>query len=88
LRDGQAAVVAARRASELTKWKDKGIIDTQAAAYAETGDFTRAVSYQEQAIKGNSGPHRKEREARLILYRQHKPYRDLLRESPAKSEKE
>jgi hypothetical protein len=38
-------------------WKDENIIDTLAAAYAETGDFDSAVRYTAQAlaVKGISG---------------------------------
>ena len=39
-RNGQKAVESATRACELTDWDEAGIIDTLAAAYAETGDYT------------------------------------------------
>jgi tetratricopeptide (TPR) repeat protein len=77
LRDGNTAVSEARRACELTKWKNKYFIDTLAAAYAEVGDFDQAISYEEKAIRGLSGELRKEDEAHLALYREHKPYREM-----------
>lgn len=79
-RDGEAAVDAARQACELTKWKNKSYIDTLAAAYAEAGYFGKAVNFEERAIKGLSAETGKDREARLALYREHKPYH----ETPAK----
>jgi hypothetical protein len=49
-----------------------------AAAYAELGDFDKAVKYQTQALrmKGVYALRRKRMEERLELYRQHKPYRE------------
>ncbi len=36
IRDGRKAVASATRACELTDWKDDMILDTLAAAYADT----------------------------------------------------
>jgi tetratricopeptide (TPR) repeat protein len=77
-RDGREAVQAARRACDLTKWKDLGMIDTLAAAYAETGDFDRAITYEKRAMQAFSGDVLKETEKRLASYREHKPYREDL----------
>ena len=48
-RDGRAAVRNATRACELSQWKDAGVIDTLAAAYAEIGDFAQAMRYATDA---------------------------------------
>lgn len=42
-RNGQQAVKDAKAACSIMVWKDENMIDTLAAAYAETGDFNSAV---------------------------------------------
>lgn len=78
-RNGAKAVEHARRAAVLSNWKDPGVLDSLAAAYAEAGDFDSAVKWQNQALSfadyekavGDEG------RARLQLYIEHKPYRDM-----------
>ncbi|HEV3210600.1 MAG TPA: hypothetical protein VGY91_10075 [Chthoniobacterales bacterium] len=50
VRDGRRAVALARRACELSQWKNAFSIDTLAAASASAGNFSDAVKYQELAI--------------------------------------
>lgn len=78
LRDGREAVSAATKACELTQWKEFNWIDTLAAAYAESGDFQRAIQFQEQALRTGNPPDsdRKEMQDRLALYKQSQPYRE------------
>jgi tetratricopeptide (TPR) repeat protein len=50
-RDGKAAIALATRACELTEYKRPLMVDTLAAAYAETGDFQSAVKWSEKALQ-------------------------------------
>ena len=69
-RDGAQAVAAATRACELTGWKEPGLLDTLAAAYAESGDFDSAVKWQAKAIELETDAKEKaEFGARLKLYK-------------------
>jgi tetratricopeptide (TPR) repeat protein len=77
LRNGKEALEKSLRACELSSWKSYDAVDTLAAAYAEVGDFDKAIKYETQALnmKGVYATRRKEMQERLELYRQHKPYR-------------
>lgn len=90
LRNGAEAVEAARRACELTEWKDGRYIDTLAAAYAETGDFKQAVDFQEQALSKDKleEGEAKEMRGRLVLYKEGKPYREKRKEQEQAAKKE
>lgn len=77
-RNGKKAVELATKACELTHWKRQGYIDTLAAAYAETGDFEKAVKYQELALEDAGYQQRHGAWARKLLdgYKNKKPYRE------------
>ncbi len=84
VRDGKQAVAHATQACELTGWKDPRILDTLAAAHAATGDFDRAVEFQNKAL---SFPEYEKADgkgarARLQLYAQKKPYRESALAAP------
>ena len=78
LRDGTKALPAARKACDLTQWKNPAILDTLAAVYAELGQFDEAVKWQRKVLEDpeftakRGAPAR----ARLQLYESGKPYRD------------
>jgi len=75
MRDGQKAVEYAKRACELSSWKDAFCLGTLAASYAEVGNFDEAVKWERKCIiiglpDKNMGQARKE----LRLFEQKKPY--------------
>jgi tetratricopeptide (TPR) repeat protein len=76
-RNGQQAVKDAKAACSIMIWKDEQMIDTLAAAYAETGDFNSAVQYASQAlaVKGISADNTRLFQQHLALFQQHKPIR-------------
>ena len=78
-RDGKRAVVAATAACELSKWKNADHLDTLAAAYAETGDFAKAIAYETKAIDAtdeNDDDAWEQRQERLKLFQEKKPYHE------------
>jgi tetratricopeptide (TPR) repeat protein len=80
VRDGAKAVACARRAAELTEWKDPSILETLAAAYAEAGNFSEAVQYARLALQFATGQRRldlaKTIRSRLKLYEAGTPYHE------------
>ncbi len=76
-RHGKKAVEAATTACEMRDWKDPNSIDTLAAAYAEAGEFGKAIDMQEKANDLYSDDEdRQKGNDRLALYREGKPYRE------------
>jgi carboxyl-terminal processing protease len=78
LRDGPRAVADATEACAITGSKSPELVDTLAAADAETGEFDQAVLLENRALQA-AGPGSEDipgMRARLALYRQKKPYRD------------
>jgi tetratricopeptide (TPR) repeat protein len=76
-RNGQQAVKDAKAACSIMTWKDEQMIDTLAAAYAETGDFNSAIQYVSQAlaVKGISSDSTKLYRQHLALFQQRKAIR-------------
>jgi hypothetical protein len=76
-RDGLKAVDAATKAALMTKWKDFEILDTLAAAFAETGDFDKAIEWQTKAIELCTDEKTQQTlKTRLELYEKKTPYRE------------
>ena len=78
VRNGHDALAAASKACELTEWRNWRCIDTLAAAYAEAGDFKRAVEFEEQALRtGNpSELEQKVMRERVALFKDSQPFRE------------
>ena len=83
-RNGAAAIEAATKACELTQWSNWRFVDTLAAAYAESGNFSEATNYQKLALqKPDDAPVVIQKaKQRLNLYEQHKPYREEMAGQP------
>lgn len=79
LRNGARAVALAERASQGAGKRDFVLLEALAAAYAETGQFDRAVATQQDAIQltvpGVSPKDKELMSARLNLYQLKRPFR-------------
>lgn len=84
LRDGKRAIELAKKACELTDYKQAHILSTLAAAHAETGDFEQAIKYSTQAVelgKKEEDPEVQEAlQKELDSYKAKKPWRERLSE--------
>ena len=69
----------ATKACELTAWKKPGYLDTLSAAYAEAGDFAKAVEWQQKGMDLAPADQKADYESRLKLYRDNKPFRQTAK---------
>jgi Flp pilus assembly protein TadD len=79
LRNGHRAVELAEWACKATAYTSPPLLDTLAAAYAEVGQFDKAVHTTQQAIeivRKNPKASTATLESRLELYKAGKPYRE------------
>jgi serine/threonine-protein kinase len=76
IRDGAKAVDLAKRACEVSEWKNSAYVDTLAAAYAEMSDWETAISTQDRALKmATSEAEKADYGKRLSLYQKKEPFR-------------
>ncbi len=79
LRNPVEAVGFAKRACELTSYKEAKILDTLGVAYAATGEFAEAVSITEKAVElakaSGDDELANDLQRRLGLYKTDQPYR-------------
>jgi tetratricopeptide (TPR) repeat protein len=77
-RDGKLAVVNAKAGWEASLERSANVTDTMAAAYAEAGDFSSAVMWEQKflATPGLTKEEMAEAKKRLALYESGKPYRE------------
>lgn len=75
LRDGRAALMAARSACEIVSYQTPEYLDTLAAAYAEAGDYLSAVKAVESALQ-HGGEHAGEYARHAAEFRAGRPWRD------------
>jgi TPR repeat protein len=83
LRDGALALQVLEPALAVAERTSPEHVDTLAAAYAETGQFDKAVKAQQNAIDGARAAHPdadvSQFEERLALYERHETYREIPR---------
>ncbi len=75
LRDAPRAIKLAKQAAQSTNYADASMLDTLAAAYAESGEFEKAVVTQRKAIELTPAASRSDLQKRLNLYLEGKTYR-------------
>jgi tetratricopeptide (TPR) repeat protein len=75
-RDGASAVAHAQRALELARESPAEYQAVLAAAYAEAGDFSRAVEWQSRCLEASSPESLAPMRERLKLYESQQPFRD------------
>jgi tetratricopeptide (TPR) repeat protein len=73
VRDVPKAISFAQKACELTKYQDEDDLFILAGAYAASGDFEKAVQYQEKAVQLAVGDKKKTDEELLAKYRTVEP---------------
>jgi WD40 repeat protein len=78
IRDGRKAVQFAELANQVTGGRNAGLLSILAAAYAEAGDFEKAVATQEKAISllNTNGDAQTIYASILKLYQTRQPFRD------------
>lgn len=76
IRNGPRAMELALKAGELCDWIDSEALAALAAAYAETGDFEKAVATQQEALDASFENEKAAYQQRLELYQSGKPYRE------------
>lgn len=79
VRDAERAIKLAQEAAELTEHKEAHILSTLAAAYAEAGQFDKAVEWATKAVergREEKNEQLEQLEKELESYRQEKPWRE------------
>ncbi len=79
VRNGKRALELGLEACELTEYKKPHILSTLAAAYAEVGDFDKAIEWSEKAVqigRETKEPQLEQLEAELESYRKKEAWRE------------
>lgn len=86
IRNGARAVELATKACELTDYNAAHILSTLAAAYAESGNFEKAIEWSQKAVDTHAADETKTRDMRdelaaeLASYQAGRPWRELQQE--------
>ncbi|MGD9723868.1 MAG: tetratricopeptide repeat protein [Pirellulales bacterium] len=78
LRNGTRAVELAKKACEVTEYKQAHILSTLAASYAESGDFASAVDWSKKAVELGPDPLKGQLQKELESYEAQKPWREAM----------
>lgn len=82
VRNGQEAVVLARKACQLTGYRDLSSLEALAASHAEAGDYPRALEAieraRELAAASRQASALERLESRMALYRSGRPFRQTI----------
>ncbi len=79
-RDGRRAIELAKKACDLSDYKEAHIVSTLAAGYAETGDFEAAVKWSKKAVELGQGEVTDQLKKELASYEAKKPWREKFGE--------
>lgn len=77
LRDSKRALELATKACEVTEYKQAHILSTLAAAYAESGDFAKAVEWSKKAVEIADPSLHEPLQKELASYEAGKPWREV-----------
>jgi tetratricopeptide (TPR) repeat protein len=80
VRDGRRAIDLAKKACDLTEYKEAHIISTLAAGYAESGDFATAIKWSKKAVELGEGDVVEQLKKELASYEAKKPWREKFGE--------
>ncbi len=85
IRDGKRSLELALKACELSEYKAAYILSTLAAAYAETGDFDRAIEWAKKSIElapedDNTKDQIESLQKELQSYENKQPFRETVEE--------
>jgi tetratricopeptide (TPR) repeat protein len=82
LRNGKRALEMAKKACQLTDYKQAHILSTLAAAYAELGDFKTAIEWSQKAVAAGKEDQKEALARELATYKEGKPVRELKAPEP------
>jgi tetratricopeptide (TPR) repeat protein len=85
VRDGERALELGLKACELTEYKAAHILSTLAAAYAEKGNFEKAIEFSEKAVnlgREENSEQLEQLENELKNYKDGKPWREKHEAKP------
>ena len=77
IRNGKLALQYAKKACQLTNWRNPNCLDALAASYAEIGNFSEAIKWQTKILEKAPEDLAAPLQQRLKLYQANQPFRQL-----------